>query len=64
MASPYETHVGHTTINPSRLLHLTNVLVSPSLIKNLVSVRQFTKENSCSLEFDPFGLNNLLDEIF
>ena len=34
---------------------LNNVLVSPSLIKNLISVRQFTSDNNCSVEFDPAG---------
>jgi hypothetical protein len=34
---------------------LNNVLVSPSLIKNLISVRQFTTDNNCSVEFDPAG---------
>jgi len=36
-------------------LRLNNVLVSPGLTKNLVSVRQFTSDNNCSVEFDPFG---------
>jgi histone deacetylase 1/2 len=36
-------------------LRLNNVLVSPKLIKNLISVRQFTIDNNCSVEFDPFG---------
>jgi len=34
---------------------LNNVLVSPSLIKNLIYVRQFTSDNNCSVEFDPAG---------
>jgi len=36
-------------------LRLNNVLVSLSLIKNLISVRQFTSDNNCSVEFDPAG---------
>jgi hypothetical protein len=32
---------------------LNNVLVSPSLIKDLIFVRQFTTDNNCSVEFDP-----------
>jgi len=36
-------------------LSLNNVLVSPKLIKNLISVRQFTTDNNCSVEFDPAG---------
>ncbi|WVZ83541.1 hypothetical protein U9M48_030678 [Paspalum notatum var. saurae] len=35
--------------------HLRDVLVAPNLIKNLISVRRFTTDNSCSIEFDPFG---------
>lgn len=34
---------------------LNNVLVSPSLIKNLISVHQFTSDNNCYVEFDPAG---------
>ena len=35
---------------------LTNVLVAPSIIQNLLSFHQFTTGNSFSMEFDPFGL--------
>jgi hypothetical protein len=38
-------------------LHLENVLVSPQIIKNLVSVRRFTTDNNCSVEFDPRGFS-------
>jgi hypothetical protein len=49
---------GHTSFpNSNRPIHLSNVLVSPHLIANLISVRKFTKDNSCSVEFDPFGLS-------
>lgn len=34
-------------------LYLNNVLVSQDLIKNLISVHQFTSENNCFVEFDP-----------
>ena len=47
------TSTGATVLHPS--LHLNNVLVSPQLIKNLISVRQFTTDNNCSVEFDPSG---------
>jgi len=43
-----------TTVLPGNL-SLNNVLVSPRLIKNLISVRQFTSNNNCSVEFDPAG---------
>jgi hypothetical protein len=42
------THLPHN-------LSLKNVLVSPSLIKDLIFVRQFTTDNNCSIEFDPLG---------
>ncbi|XP_074266074.1 uncharacterized protein LOC141588536 [Silene latifolia] len=47
---------GSTTLpktNPQ--LHLNHVLHVPKLVKNLVSVRKFTTDNSVSVEFDPFG---------
>jgi hypothetical protein len=37
------------------LFYLNNVLVTPDNIKNLLSVHQFTIDNWCSMEFDPFG---------
>jgi hypothetical protein len=36
-------------------LSLHNVLVSPSLMKDLIYVRQFTTDNNCCVEFDHFG---------
>ncbi|KAJ9545073.1 hypothetical protein OSB04_024780 [Centaurea solstitialis] len=39
----------------SWLLQLKNVLVSDKIIKDLISVRRFTVDNSVSVEFDPFG---------
>jgi hypothetical protein len=38
------------------LLYLNGVLVAPYIMQNLLSVRRFTTDNSCSIEFDPFGL--------
>ena len=32
-------------------------MVSPHIIKNLISIRRFTTDNNCSIEFDPFGLS-------
>jgi hypothetical protein len=40
---------------PNAVFHLSRVLHIPSLIKNLISVRKFTTDNCCSVEFDPFG---------
>jgi hypothetical protein len=47
----------HTFSFPQRNLILNNVLVSPHIIKNLISIRRFTTDNNCSIEFDPFGLS-------
>lgn len=50
------THTENTSIpSTSRPLLLRNVLVCPSIIKNLISVRRFVTDNMCSVEFDPFG---------
>ena len=43
--------------SPIKPLLLRDVLVAPALIKNLISVRQFTNDNHVSVEFDPFGLS-------
>jgi hypothetical protein len=52
------TSVGsHSFFTPRRPLILSNVLVSPSIINNLIFVRRFTTDNNCSIEFDPFGLS-------
>jgi hypothetical protein len=37
--------------------YLNNVLVTPDIIKNLLSILQFTANNWCSIEFNPFGLS-------
>jgi hypothetical protein len=36
---------------------LNNVLVVSSIVRNLLSIRQFTRNNSCSIEFDAFGFS-------
>ena len=52
------TRVGHTTLStPNHTFYLNNVLVTPDLIKNLISTRKFTTDNFVSVEFDPFGLS-------
>jgi hypothetical protein len=35
---------------------LPDVLVAPSMVHNLLSIRRFTANNSCSVEFDSSGL--------
>jgi hypothetical protein len=52
------THRATLTIaTPTSPLHLKNVLVSPALIKNLISVCSLTRDNNVSVEFDPFGFS-------
>ena len=47
------TCTGHSYIpHPTQPFTLPHILVSPSLIKNLISVRQFTTDNSVSIELD------------
>jgi len=36
---------------------LNNVLVVPSIVCNLLSIPQFTRNNNCSFEFDAFGFS-------
>ncbi|KAL9234053.1 hypothetical protein vseg_008969 [Gypsophila vaccaria] len=50
--------VGRGTLtlpHPHQSLTLNNILHVPNIIKNLVSVRQFTTDNRVSVKFDPFG---------
>jgi hypothetical protein len=49
------TSVGDSVLFGS--FYLNDVLVAPGLVQSLLSVRRFTTENSCSIEFDPFGLS-------
>ncbi|XP_020193718.1 uncharacterized protein [Aegilops tauschii subsp. strangulata] len=50
------THVGHTSFPSNSMpLSLSNILVSPHLIKNLISVVCFTRENPVTVEFDELG---------
>jgi hypothetical protein len=36
--------------------YLNNILVLPGLTHPLISIRCFTSDNHCSMEFDPWGL--------
>ena len=40
-----------------RPFYLDNVIVAPQLTRNLLSVRQFTRDNNCSIEFDASGFS-------
>lgn len=48
--------VGNTSL-PHTSLRLSNTLIAPSIVKNLVSVRRFTRDNSYSFEFNPFDFS-------
>jgi hypothetical protein len=47
------TSVG-SSLGPFRL---SDVLVAPQMVHNLLSIRQFTADNSCTVEFDSSGLS-------
>lgn len=47
-----DTAIVPTSSSP---LFLRDVLVAPSLIQNLISVRRLTRDNSVAIEFDPLA---------
>ncbi|GKB15753.1 ribonuclease H-like domain-containing protein [Tanacetum coccineum] len=52
------TNMGHSILPTSHGdLHLRNVLITPSIVKNLIYVRQFVRDNNCTIEFDAFGFS-------
>ncbi|GJZ93315.1 ribonuclease H-like domain-containing protein [Tanacetum coccineum] len=52
------TNSGQSVLStPFRPLCLNNVLITPNIVKNLIFVRQFVRDNSCTVEFDPFGFS-------
>jgi hypothetical protein len=52
---PVTSSVGDTTL--LSLFYLNNVLITPDIIQNLLSIRHFTTDNWCFMELDPFGLS-------
>jgi hypothetical protein len=49
-----------TSVGDSVLLgpfYLNNILLAPDMVQSLLSVRHFTTNNWCSMEFDPFALS-------
>jgi hypothetical protein len=49
---------GHTSLSSSsRRLTLRDVLVTPCIVKILIYVRPFTRDNLCSVEFDLWGFS-------
>ncbi|GJW05107.1 ribonuclease H-like domain-containing protein [Tanacetum coccineum] len=52
------TNSGHSVLpTPHRPLHLNNILITPNIVKILIFVRQFVRDNNCTVEFDAFGFS-------
>ncbi|GJY18806.1 ribonuclease H-like domain-containing protein [Tanacetum coccineum] len=52
------TNTSHSILpTPTRSLHLNNVLITPHIVKNLISIRQFICDNNFTIEFDAFGFS-------
>ncbi|GKB08113.1 ribonuclease H-like domain-containing protein [Tanacetum coccineum] len=52
------TNTGHSVLPTSYgSLHLNNVLITPSIVKKLIYVRQFVHDNNCTIEFDTFDFS-------
>nr|GEV32508.1 putative reverse transcriptase domain-containing protein [Tanacetum cinerariifolium] len=52
------TNTSHSILpTPTRSPHLNNVLITPYIVKNLLYVRQFVRDNNCTIEFDAFGFS-------
>jgi hypothetical protein len=49
------TSVGNSEL--PKPFYLNDVLLAPDLIQSLLPVHRFTTDNSCSMEFDLFGLS-------
>ncbi|GJY06860.1 ribonuclease H-like domain-containing protein [Tanacetum coccineum] len=56
--SIHVTNTGHSILStPLKSLHLNNVLITPHIVKNLISVRQFVRDIDCTIKFDSFGFS-------
>lgn len=52
------TKICHTFLpHPYRTLNLKNVLITPRIIKNVIFVHQFTRQNMRFIEFDHFDFS-------
>jgi hypothetical protein len=58
---PVTHHASPTIATAQSPLHLNNVLVFPSLVKNLILVRTLTQDNNVSVEFNPFIFFSIKD---
>ena len=46
------SYIGHFNLPGFKPLHLRNILLVPSITKNLISISKFTLENDVIVEFD------------
>ena len=46
------SHIGNSTLALSKPLYLRNILLVPSIKKNLISIAKFTTDNNFFVEFD------------
>lgn len=52
------THTGDTFFSTSSFpIQLRNVVITPNLIKKLISVRALTRDNPVTVEFDHLGFS-------
>jgi hypothetical protein len=51
------THTGAAYFPTTSPLYLNNILVFPSLVKKIVSVRALTRDNPVTIEFDAYGFS-------
>ncbi|GJY42913.1 hypothetical protein Tco_0431126 [Tanacetum coccineum] len=52
------TNTGHSILpTPTKSLHLNHVLITSHIVKNLIYVHQFVRDNNCTIEFDAFGFS-------
>ncbi|GJT57119.1 ribonuclease H-like domain-containing protein [Tanacetum coccineum] len=52
------THTGHNFLHTSsKPLQPNHILVTPHIIKNLIYVRKFTRDNDVSIKFDSYGFS-------
>nr|GEV66514.1 ribonuclease H-like domain-containing protein [Tanacetum cinerariifolium] len=52
------TNTCHSILStPLKSLRLNNVLITPHIVKNLISVCQFVYDNDCTIKFDSFGFS-------
>ncbi|GJU98562.1 ribonuclease H-like domain-containing protein [Tanacetum coccineum] len=52
------THTGHSFLHTShKPLHLNHILITPNIIKKLIYVRKFTRDNDVCVEFDAYDFS-------